>query len=253
MRVYVEPSPAGGWHVKAEGAAAPVSRHDTEEEARERAAAYARGLLREASGREAEAEAQAQPPAVAPERVRLREGSEVLVREVRPDDKPLFLAGFEQLGEQSRYQRFLGFRGRLTESELLFFTELDHEDHDAIGALDAQTGEGVGVARALRLPHDPSVAEAAVTVIDSWQGRGLGGVLLERLCRRSAARGVRRFSASLRTTNRAMLHLFERLGTVVQTARAGVTTEIEVELEVADAEALGRALRAAAEGEVSGR
>jgi hypothetical protein len=45
-RVYVEPSPAGGWFVRLEDHPAPVSRHDTEEEAEFRAAAYRRGLAR---------------------------------------------------------------------------------------------------------------------------------------------------------------------------------------------------------------
>lgn len=43
-RVYIEPSPAGGYHVKLSGHDAPVSHHDTEEEAYARAAAYLRGL-----------------------------------------------------------------------------------------------------------------------------------------------------------------------------------------------------------------
>jgi hypothetical protein len=45
--VYVEPWPGGGWTVRIAGHAVPVSRHDSEEEALERAAAYRRGLKRE--------------------------------------------------------------------------------------------------------------------------------------------------------------------------------------------------------------
>ncbi len=48
MRVYVEPSPAGGYFVKLAGHEAPISRHDTEEEAQARAAAYLRGLAQQA-------------------------------------------------------------------------------------------------------------------------------------------------------------------------------------------------------------
>jgi putative redox protein len=44
---YIEPWPAGGWAVRLRGHPAPVSRHDTEEEAEARAAAYARGLDRD--------------------------------------------------------------------------------------------------------------------------------------------------------------------------------------------------------------
>ena len=46
-RVYVEAWPGGGWTVRIAGHPVPISRHDTEEDALERAAAYRRGLERE--------------------------------------------------------------------------------------------------------------------------------------------------------------------------------------------------------------
>jgi GNAT superfamily N-acetyltransferase len=69
---------------------------------------------------------------------------------------------------------------------------VDHHDHEAIIALDPLTGEGVGVARYVRAGADPEVAEVAVTVVDDWQGRGLGRALLERLAARARREGVRR-------------------------------------------------------------
>jgi hypothetical protein len=81
MRFRVEPSPAGGWHVKLAGHDAPVSRHDTEDEALERAGAYERGA------------------AVEGERVTLRDGSRIVVRPVVPEDRPLFVAGWERFGD----------------------------------------------------------------------------------------------------------------------------------------------------------
>jgi hypothetical protein len=52
--IRVEAWPGGGWVVRIAGHPVPVSRHDTEEEAQDRAAAYERGLardrLRDASG-----------------------------------------------------------------------------------------------------------------------------------------------------------------------------------------------------------
>ena len=119
VRCYVEPSPAGGYFVRLRGEAAPLSRHDTEEEAEAAAAAYDRGLAREDTG----------------EHVVLRDGSEVLIRAVRPEDKPLFVEGWSQLSDESVYRRFLQPRDPLSVSELAFFTEIDHVDHEAIGAL----------------------------------------------------------------------------------------------------------------------
>jgi L-amino acid N-acyltransferase YncA len=126
-------------------------------------------------------------------------------------------------------------------------TEIDHVDHEAIGALDPRTGAGLGVARYLRNPHRPDTAEAAVAVVDEWQGRGLGGVLLRRLCRRAKANGIDTFTASLLTDNRSMLRLFERLGRVSVRELDGPAMEIDVELPVDDMRTL---LRSAATGHV---
>jgi GNAT superfamily N-acetyltransferase len=230
MRFIVEPSPAGGYHVRLLGSDAPLSHHDTEEDAEARRQAYERGA--------------AEPRG---ELVDLPDGSEVLVRPVRPEDKPLFVAGWERFGEESRYRRFMGHKAALSARELEFFTELDHVDHEALGAIDPRSGEGLGVARYMRNPGRPDSAEAAVAVIDAWQGRGLGGVLLRRLCRRAADNGIRTFTASLLTGNRSMLALFERLGAVKTRGMAGGVMEIDVELAVDDASVL---LRSAATGHV---
>jgi GNAT superfamily N-acetyltransferase len=237
MRFYVEPSPAGGWFVKLAGSDAPVSRHDTEDDARARRDAYQLGA--------------AATPATG-EQVRLRDGSHVLVRPVRPDDKPLFVAGFERLSSESRYLRFMGHKKALSVRDLEFFTELDHADHEAVGALDPFTGEGLAVARYMRYRDDPRAAEAAVVVIDEWQGKGLGSLLLDRLVARARAQGIERFCASLFTDNRAMLALFERIGEVEVVDHEGATMEIDVSLHVGDEGALREALRVAARGEVGG-
>jgi GNAT superfamily N-acetyltransferase len=236
VRCYVEPSPAGGYFVRLRGEAAPLSRHDTEEEAEAAAAAYERGLARQDTG----------------EYVVLSDGGEVLVRAVRAEDKPLFVAGWSHLSDESVYTRFLAARAELSVDELAFFTEIDHVDHEAIGALDPASGEGVGVARYVRELERPHVAEAAVTVVDAWQHRGLGSKLLRRLCARATENRIRIFTASLLASNDAMLTLVDRLGEVSVTRRDGPTLEIDVELPV-ELPTLEHTLREAAAGRVRSR
>ena len=182
------------------------------------------------------------------EEVALRDGSRVLIRPVRPDDKELFTRSWERFGEESRYRRFLGAKGALTRHELEYFTEVDHVDHEAIGARDAATGEGVGVARYVRLRDTPEVAEAAVAVVDAWQRRGVGGELLRRLTDRARENGVERFQARLFALNHDMLALFEDLGEVEVQHSGDGQIEIDVELPFEPRLSLGAALRAAAKG-----
>ena len=186
------------------------------------------------------------------EQVSLRDGSRVLVRAVTPEDRELFVQGFEHFGIESRASRFLGLKKHLSESELDFLTQVDHERHEAIGAVDLDGGAGVGVARMVRLHDDASSAEAAVSVVDEWQGRGVGALLLSRLSDRARELGVTRFQAVLRTDNTSMLTLFRRAGEVQTIGRdAGVAT-IEVKLPVdCEHDSLGAALRSAAAGEIA--
>jgi RimJ/RimL family protein N-acetyltransferase len=161
--------------------------------------------------------------------VRLRDGSQVLVRPVRADDKEALESGFERLSEQSRYQRFLTPVAKLTSSQLAYLTEVDHHDHEALAAFDVRTGEGVGVARFVRI-DDTDTAESAVTVIDAWHGRGLGTALCNLLADRAREEGIRRFTALLLASNREMIDVLAKLGPIREISCADGIAEVEVEL-----------------------
>ena len=125
----------------------------------------------------------------------LRDGSAVLIRQVRSTDAPLVADGFARLSAASRQMRFLGVKKDLSAAELRYLTDVDHHDHEALVALDRAGGQGVGIARYVRDAGDPQAAEIAVTIVDDWQGRGLGTELLARLSDRARAEGIRRFTA----------------------------------------------------------
>jgi GNAT superfamily N-acetyltransferase len=118
----------------------------------------------------------------------------------------------------------------LTDDVVTYLTEVDHHDHEALAAIDAETGEGVGVARFVRSADRPDTAEAAVAVIDDWQGRGVGTALLDLLAERARAEGIVRFTALLLAENREMLELLEALGPVRMVDRHSDTVEVEAEL-----------------------
>jgi GNAT superfamily N-acetyltransferase len=185
--------------------------------------------------------------------VTLRDGSELAIRPVRPDDKDAIAAGFERLSPESRYRRFFAPLQRLSARDLEYLTEVDHHDHEAVIGFDAATGDPVGVARYIR-SDDPSEAEVAVTVIDDWQGRGAATALLDRLVVRARDEGITHFLALVLTENKDAIELFERLAPSGSEHRRSASGHLELVIDlpepgVSTAESrLGRALRAAARG-----
>jgi RimJ/RimL family protein N-acetyltransferase len=163
----------------------------------------------------------------------LRDGSAVLIRQVRSTDAPLLADGFARLSPQSRRMRFLGAKTTLSAAELRYFTEVDHHDHEAIGALSAADGRGVGIARYVRDADDPQAAEIAVTVVDDWQGRGLATELLSRLSDRARQADIHRFTALVAAENVAVAGLAQKLGACLA-GRGPDTVEYQVALVPAE-------------------
>jgi RimJ/RimL family protein N-acetyltransferase len=179
---------------------------------------------------------------------RLRDGQEILIRPIRPDDREELAEGLRRLSPESRYRRFFTPTTELSAAELRYLTEVDHRDHEALVALEPGSGHGIGVARFVRSADDPELAEVAVAVADSWHNRGVATALLDRLTQRAREEGVRRFSAEVLAENRPMLELIDELGDVTLRHLDHGAVEIEVELppEGIGAE-LREWLRAAAE------
>jgi RimJ/RimL family protein N-acetyltransferase len=167
------------------------------------------------------------------ERVRLEDGTEVLLRLVGPEDKALLVDGFARLSPQARYRRFFSTKQHLTAGELRYFTEFDGLNHLALGAIRLRTDgseEGIAVARFVRASDDPRAAEAAVVVVDEFQQRGLGRLLLDRLVAAARERGIDRFRATTLAENPAARALMAELGGVPHSSLGDDTLSVEVTL-----------------------
>jgi RimJ/RimL family protein N-acetyltransferase len=151
--------------------------------------------------------------------VRLRDGSAVVINPVRSADAPLLAEGFERLSAKSRLTRFLSPKKQLSARELRYFTDIDHHDHEALGAISIEDGRGVGIARYVRDTDDPQAAEIAVTIVDEWQGRGLGTLLLTQLSKRARQEGISRFNALVADGNEPVLALLRRTSSELRPVR----------------------------------
>ncbi|HSK23169.1 MAG TPA: GNAT family N-acetyltransferase [Egicoccus sp.] len=194
---------------------------------------------------------------------RLHDGRTVLLRPARPDDARLLTAWFAHLSPESRRLRFhADVVGYLTAEQVRALTQVDHRDHAAWVATTSTAPESVvGLATYDRLPSPPHTAEAAIAVLDAWQGLGVGTALLDVLAIVAGHHDIRVLRNYVLRRNRAMLRLLDELGAERQHLDRHVDL---VELEVSEAalaglpdtsaaRALRRLMSASAETVSSGR
>lgn len=158
-----------------------------------------------------------------PIEVTLRDDSRAELRPIRREDGDRLRAGLQLLSPRSRYLRFHAGVSELTDQQVRYLIDIDHRRHVAWVALDPEHPElpGMGVARYVRLEPE-TVAEAAVTVADEYQGRGLGTTLLTVLGAVAGANGVEIFRNYVLDANGAMLALFDELGATREREGPGV-------------------------------
>lgn len=141
------------------------------------------------------------------EQLRLFDGTQALLRPLCASDAPMLQAGFEAASEESRYLRFFGYKRELSAAEAHTLAAVDLEQRFALGAVGAPgtpiEGMPMGVARFERFGEGR--AEAAVLVIDAFQGKGLGRCLLQRLGEAAAERGLATLEFTTLAINRGLI------------------------------------------------
>lgn len=184
---------------------------------------------------------------------RLPDGTEITIRPISPEDGDELRRGFAAMSPRSRYMRFFGITSALSEQTVRYLTEVDQKNHVALVATaqspDLKTERGIGVARFIRVKEALDVAEAAITVIDDWQKRGVGTALAIELARAASACGIRTIRAEVLSDNEMMISILEQAGGKRVTAEDGmVSYDIALEAETTPlGERLARVLRGAAE------
>ena len=143
--------------------------------------------------------------------VELRDGTRALIRPIEPGDRDRLNEGFENASPESIFLRFLTPQPRLSSGQLDYLTEVDHVGHEALIAVDPETGLSFGTARYIRTDDDPPTAEFAVGVGDQWMRTGLGTALLGELVRRAREAGVVRFTGLIHSENTAIRRLVEKV------------------------------------------
>ncbi|MEX1249214.1 MAG: GNAT family N-acetyltransferase [Acidimicrobiia bacterium] len=181
----------------------------------------------------------------------LKDGTRVFIRPIRAEDKVLLEEGVRRLSPTSRYLRFMRYFERLTPSELRYLTEVDYHDHFAWIAIgvDVDGDPGLGVARYIRDTDQPDQAEAAVAVIDDYQNRGLGTLLLSKLANTARENGIEAFVAYVTPENPLITRLLQSVSATAEEDQGLLRVVVPIG-EDAPGPANRAILRAAARGDV---
>jgi ribosomal protein S18 acetylase RimI-like enzyme len=145
-------------------------------------------------------------------------------------DRVAVLDVFEGMSERSRRLRYHGPKPRLPEREVDDLVDVGRYGREAVAAVDAVSGDVVGIARFVRDDEDPHVAEVAFEVVDECQSSGVGSRLVRELSGLAAREGVARVRASVVAGNEPALALLRRMGRVVASEYVDGAYELVVEL-----------------------
>jgi len=149
---------------------------------------------------------------------KMKDGTEVTIRPIRPEDEPAMVRFHETLSEQSVYYRYfhlMNLEQRVRHERLTRICFIDYDRAMAMVAerRDPETGnsEILAVSRMTKVQW-ANEAEVAIIVSDRWQGRGLGKELMARLLIIAADEKLDRLTAEMLPENRSVMRVCEKLG-----------------------------------------
>jgi RimJ/RimL family protein N-acetyltransferase len=162
---------------------------------------------------------------------RSRDGRNVTIRSLRPEDRNDFTAAVKQTSSQSIYRRFFTARRNFSDSETSFFVDVDFVKHVAsIAVVEAKQGEEI-VGGGRYVLGEQGEAELAFLVVDQYQGKGIGTGLLRNLISIARHGGVRELTADVLADNMSMLKVFESNGFRAGTSREPGTKHVTLKLQ----------------------
>lgn len=165
----------------------------------------------------------------------LKDGTEVLLRPIKPEDEPMWMEMLGSCSRESIYSRFGFFYNWANHEAAARYCYIDYDREIAIVAETAL--KGVRSIHAIgRLVADPDLesVEYAILVDDKWQNRGLGGIVTEYCENIARDWGLSRIVAQTTVDNTRMIHLFEARGYRVSHDRSSGEVHVRKDLKQGD-------------------
>lgn len=147
-------------------------------------------------------------------RTQLADGTNVVIRPIRPEDADIEQEFVRKLSPHSRYLRFMQSIKELTPEMLVRFTQPDYDREMALIAMMEKRGvetTEIGVTR-YSINPDGLSCEFALVVGDEWHKKGIGTLLMNVLMEAARNRGLQVIEGDVLTENTHMLDLCAELG-----------------------------------------
>jgi acetyltransferase len=144
--------------------------------------------------------------------VQLNDGTDIVIRPIRPEDAEIEAEFIRGLSKESKYFRFMNSVQELSQEMLVRFTQIDYHNEMALIAVKSSGDheEQIGVAR-YTTNLDKKSCEFALVVSDQWRGRGIAHQLMGRLMQIARDRDLERMEGQVLGNNVKMLQLMKSL------------------------------------------
>jgi len=142
----------------------------------------------------------------------LNDGTDIIIRPIRPEDAEIEQEFIRSLSAESKYFRFMNSIHELSLEMLVRFTQIDYHNEMALVAIfpGVSGEEEIGVARYMTNP-DKKTCEFAIVVSDKWQGKGIARLLMQKLIDIARNRGLEVMEGQVLANNFRMLELMTSL------------------------------------------
>jgi acetyltransferase len=144
--------------------------------------------------------------------VQLNDGTDIVIRPIRPEDAEIEAQFIRDLSDEARYFRFMNSLQELSQEMLVRFTQIDYHNEMALIAVTMTDAgeEQIGVAR-YTTNLDKTSCEFALVVSDQWQSRGIAHHLMRNLMDVARDRNLERIEGQVLSKNSRMLDLMTSL------------------------------------------
>ena len=149
-------------------------------------------------------------PAHLVKNIQLSDGTDIVIRPIRPEDAEIEAKFVRELSKESKYFRFMNSVQELSQEMLVRFTQIDYHNEMALVAVRQNSDEQIGVAR-YTTNLDKKSCEFALVVSDRWRGKGIAHLLMQRLMEIARDRDLESMEGQVLANNHKMLQLMKSL------------------------------------------